>query len=83
MGLFSGLEAFGLKNENRKIYEEPEESKKTETIKQEKKEIPVKEEDILFPKSHVCPICDEAFKSLAVKAGKVRNIGQEIGRAHV
>lgn len=77
MGLFSGLEAFGLKNENRKIYEDPEEPKKAEAVKQEKKEIPIKEEDILFPKSHTCPICDKSFKSLAVRAGKVRNIGQD------
>lgn len=57
------------------------ESKKTldvsETVKSEKKEPVIREEDILFPKTYQCPVCDKTFKTLAVRAGKIRSIGQD------
>ena len=31
----------------------------------------------MFPKTHECPVCYEKFKSLAVRAGKLRSIGQD------
>lgn len=77
MGIFSGLESLGFKNENRSVYEEPETPKKQEEIKEEKKEEVLHEEDVLFPKTYKCPICDNVFKSLAVRAGKLRSIGQD------
>lgn len=77
MGIFSGLEALGFKIENRKIYEEPVVEKQVEEEIPEKKETTIVEEDVLFPKSYSCPVCGKGFKSLAVRAGKVRNIGQD------
>ncbi len=73
MGIFSGLEILGFKDEKRNIYEEPKSQKKVEGTKKEKKEKIVREEDILFPKTYNCPICDNSFKSLAVRAGKLRS----------
>lgn len=35
------------------------------------------EASYLFPKTYSCPVCDKQFKTLAVRAGKVRNIGQD------
>lgn len=78
MGLFSGLEAFGFKTSDMEVY--PKEQLKDEKEKEdskEKKEVPIKEQDYLFLKSHQCPICDNEFKALAVRAGKVRSIGQD------
>lgn len=78
MGLFSGLEMFGFKNENMKVYESEEEVAKEETAKkEERQQVTIKEEECLFPKTHECPVCYEKFKSLAVRAGKLRSIGQD------
>lgn len=79
MGIFSGLEELGFKNIDMEIYEKPESKEMqdaSETSKNEKKEIVVKEQDILFPKTYHCPVCDSAFKTLAVRAGKLRSVGQ-------
>lgn len=35
------------------------------------------EEDYLFLKRQICPICDNEFKSLAVRTGKPRSLGQD------
>lgn len=76
MGLFSGLEALGFKNENMQVYETKAEEK-TETVQKEQTMPTVKEEECLFPKTHECPVCYEKFKSLAVRAGKLHSVGQE------
>lgn len=76
MGLFSGLEMFGFKNEDMKIYEvTSEESPQNEKTEQKNNEPVIKEEEYLFPKTHECPVCYETFKSLAVRAGKLHSIG--------
>lgn len=74
MGLFSGLEAMGFKNTNVEVFEKPEE-KAPDNQGAEKKKSVFREEDVLFLKSYECPVCDQQFKTLAVKAGKLRNIG--------
>lgn len=74
MGLFSGLEALGFKNTNVDIYEKQEE-KNIENQEAEKKKNAFREEDVLFLKTYECPVCDQQFKTLAVRAGKLRNIG--------
>ena len=76
MGLFSGLEAFGFKNEDLKVYSDTKEKEKAEQQAQ-KQDVRVNEEDCLFPKTHKCPVCDKEFKSLAVRAGKLRSVGQD------
>ena len=77
MGLFSGLESFGFANTDLKVYSDNTEKEVTAKEETGKKEPVVKEEDCLFPKTHKCPICDKEFKSLAVRAGKIRSIGQD------
>ena len=76
MGLFSGLETLGFKNENMQIYA----SKTEDAPKEEHKPKPVvaiREEECLFPKTHECPVCYEKFKSLAVRAGKLHSNGMD------
>lgn len=77
MGLFSGLELFGFKNENMKVYEAEEVTAKQEADVKKETRVVIKEEECLFPKSYECPVCYEKFKSLAVRAGKLRSIGQD------
>lgn len=78
MGLFSGLEVFGFKNENMTVYEsETKEATEQEKVEKKETQVTIKEEDCLFPKSHECPVCYEKFKSLAIRAGKLRSIGQD------
>ena len=69
--LFSGLEAFGLKNlSNMDIYEDKEKEEKSNQ-KEEKKNT-FDEADIIFDKTYTCPVCDKEFKSKMVKSGKVK-----------
>lgn len=69
--LFSGLEEVGLKNLSKiNIYDDNE---KVNVV--DNKNIPkdtFSEEDILFDKSYICPVCDSNFKSKTVKTGKVK-----------
>ena len=77
MGLFSGLEKLGFKNTEMEVFNK-EENKKVR-VEEKKKQVmePLKEEDCLFPKSYTCPICDEKFKCLTVKTGKIRSVSQD------
>jgi len=78
MGLFSGLEMFGFKNENMQVYEtETEAAVSEEKVAKKDAQVTIKEEEYLFPKTHECPVCYEKFKSLAVRAGKLRSVGQD------
>lgn len=78
MGLFSGLEALGLKIKDIEIYEKAEtKGKKTEQVEKPKEQVVHNEADYLFRKTHKCPICDNQFKSLAVRVGKIRAVGQD------
>lgn len=78
MGLFSGLENFGFRNVDMGLYsEEEEKKKKAEEQAEAHKETELREEDCLFSKTYSCPLCGSEFKTLSVKAGKVRSIGQD------
>ena len=77
--LLSGLEALGLGGvSDMEVYEDVE----TKT-KREKKEAAGAEAherteiDYLFEKTHTCPVCDEEFKSSAVRTGKAKLIGTD------
>lgn len=70
MGLFSGLDQFGLgKLEKMDVFEE--EAKK-ETADGKPVEPKITEEDLLFEKSFNCPVCDKEFQSKMVRTGKVK-----------
>ena len=72
MGLFSGLEKFGLgKLEKMDVFEE---EKKRDAVEHPKKDQKpqIQEEDLLFDKSFTCPVCDEEFHSKMVRTGKVK-----------
>lgn len=77
MSILSGLESFGFRNADRKVFEDEADTKETVEEKQEKKENVLREEDVLFPKTYKCPVCDNSFKSLAVRAGKIHSTGQD------
>lgn len=77
MGLFSGLEKLGFKNTNMKIFTKEEHKVVQNKEKKKHVEEPLKEEDCLFHKSYTCPVCDEKFKCLTVKTGKIRSMGQD------
>jgi uncharacterized protein (DUF2225 family) len=69
--LFSGLEAFGLKNlSEMDIYEEKE--KEAVNKSDETDKVAFSEEDIIFDKTFTCPVCDNEFKTKMVKSGKVK-----------
>lgn len=70
MGLFSGLEELGLgKLKNVEVFEKDADGA---TGKGATKKVEPKEEDVLFDKSYVCPVCDEKFSVKAVRTGKVK-----------
>lgn len=73
MGIFSGLENFGLgKLKNIDVYEdEKAKAAKNNGVKQEDKP-KITEADILFEKSYTCPCCDKEFKVKTVRTGKVK-----------
>lgn len=77
--LLAGLEALGLGGVSEMdVYEDSETKAKREKKEavgaepQEKTEI-----DYLFEKTHTCPVCDEEFKSSAVRTGKAKLIGTD------
>lgn len=70
MGLFSGLEKFGLKNlDETEIYEKQKEviSPTVEIVTQEKKE-----EDFIINRRYTCPVCGLVFVTRSVKVSGVR-----------
>jgi hypothetical protein len=76
MGLFSGLEELGLKKKV-VIYAEKEKKETvTEQPPEKTQEVKPQETDYLFLKSYQCPVCDSKFKTLTVRAGKLRPVGQ-------
>lgn len=68
--LLSGLSNLGLGMlEGLEIYEDSEKKEEKEIVEQ----IPiVKEEDLLYDKKYVCPICDHEFMNKTVRATKLR-----------
>ncbi|MCM1179135.1 MAG: DUF2225 domain-containing protein [Clostridium sp.] len=77
MGLFSGLEVFGLKTKNIKIYEKPKEKDAKDNGQKKPQEVALNEVDFLFQKTYKCPVCDKQLKSITVKSGKLRPTGHE------
>lgn len=73
MGIFSGLENFGLgKLKNIDVYED-ERAKNAKNGDAKLAEKPkITEADILFEKSYTCPCCDKEFKVKTVRTGKVK-----------
>ena len=73
MGIFSGLENFGLgKLKNIEVYED-EQAKAAKNADAKQAEKPkVSEADILFEKTYTCPCCDKEFKAKTVRTGKVK-----------
>lgn len=76
MGLFSGMDKFGLKDIKGDAIFADEEQKKAEEKKEEikKKE---QEADFLIDRTYNCPVCEEEFKSRTVKSRSVRLIGSD------
>lgn len=69
--LFSDLEVLGLNNlSGMNIYEEK--SKEEGKEKDAPDKVSLCEEDIIFDKTYVCPVCDREFKSKTVKSGKIK-----------
>ena len=72
--LFSGLESFGFGNLSEvKVFDKS----KKEKEEAEKKQVEVKEADLLFDKTFICKSCDKSFKSKMVRTGKVRLLEQD------
>ncbi len=77
--LLSGLEALGLDGvSDMEVYEDVETKAKREKKEVAGAEVHEKTEiDYLFEKTHTCPVCDEEFKSSAVRTGKAKLIGTD------
>lgn len=72
--LLSGLENLGLGDlKDMAIYDDP--VKKAEAKPEEKKE--KTEEDFLFLKSFICPVCEQEIRVPAVRAGKAKLVGSD------
>lgn len=78
MGVFSGLESMGFAGLSEvKIYEE-EKQEAAAVKKDTASEVHVvQEQDFLFEKKILCPVCDMEFKSKTVKTGKPRLMGAD------
>ncbi len=77
MGLLSDMEKFGLGkyNDAHIIKEE----KKGNSIQTKKTSAPkLIEEDCIYDKHYICPICDSSFTSKCVRAGKLKISGKDL-----
>lgn len=79
MSLFSGLEGFGIKGFNKEeLFRDPSVGTSAGDKEEAKKQVKeVKEEDLIFDKTYQCPVCDKKITAKAVKAGKMRTVGQD------
>lgn len=69
--LLSGLEKFGLGNlENVDIFSEEKKKRIAEEKKENKPELT--EAELVFDKTHKCPVCEKEFKAKSVKIGKAK-----------
>lgn len=77
MGLFSGMDKFGLQDiKQDEIYADPN-KKKAEAASDEGVKKPASETDYLIDRTYTCPVCDAEFKSRTVKSHSVRQIGTD------
>lgn len=73
MGLFSGLEKFGLGKYTDASLVDDKKALSKDIKELEAKKAPEKrEEDVLFDKRFTCPVCDLEFKTKCVRAGKLK-----------
>ena len=71
--LFSGLEKLGFGNLNDvQLFEEPAEKKADGSAQKQEEVHKVSESDMLFDKSYTCPVCNNEFKTKAVRAGRTK-----------
>lgn len=76
--LLAGLDALGLGGVSEmEVYDESETKVKREKKENAEPEHEKTEIDYLFEKTHTCPVCDEEFKSSAVRTGKAKLIGTD------
>ena len=74
MGLFDGMEAFGVSNKTAEgMFDDPKAKEEAMKAKMaaEKKFV---EEDFLFEKTYECPVCYKEFKEHTLRTGKARLI---------
>lgn len=75
--IFSGLEQFGLgKLDKMEVYEETNTKEAGEKVSEEKKH-EFHESDVLFDKTHLCPVCDKEFKTKTIRTGKVKLVSAD------
>ncbi|MDD6401118.1 MAG: DUF2225 domain-containing protein [Lachnospiraceae bacterium] len=78
MGIFSGMEKYGLsKYENAKVIEKKDKTSGITGVQKSEYEVELTEEAILFDKKYKCPICDFEFVSKCVRTGKLKIIGKD------
>ena len=72
MGLLSGLESLGLGGvaKKQKVFEE--EKKDVEQGQRGIQKPKITEEEVLFDKKFVCPVCEHEFTSKMLRVGKVK-----------
>lgn len=77
MGIFSGLESFGLgKLSDMDVFSQSDEASKKDK-KDEDAKPKFNEADIIFDKTYTCPVCDKEFRSKTVKTGKVKLVSAD------
>ncbi len=72
MNIFAGLEKFGLKVENKSLFEE-EKKAQTKEAGAPTEEAPT-EESFLLEKALRCPVCDKVFKTKMIKNGRTKRL---------
>ena len=78
MGIFDGLEKFGLGSIDKKhLFDDGKKVEKKQVETQTVKLEDLKEEDYLLDKQMRCPVCDNNFKTKAMKTSKARRIGAD------
>lgn len=78
MGILSGLENLGVKISEDDIYADNKQKQQPKQAQEPGKAQAGGEGDYLIAKSFTCPVCGTDFKSLIVKAGRVRFIGSDV-----
>ncbi len=78
MGLFSGMDKFGLKDINQDEIFSDQEQKKAEEKKEEQKKKVAAELDYLIDRTYTCPVCGEDFRNKTVKSKSVRLVGTDV-----
>ena len=74
MGLFDGMEAFGVGNmTTQDIFQDPKAKEEALKAKMAAEKVFV-EEDFLFEKKYECPVCYKEFKEHTLRTGKARLI---------